>query len=314
MKLQNGFGSICKQKDCKRRNPWRVYLPFSEADRRAGKKRMTLGCFRTKTEAINALTEYHKNPDIFLHRETTFEEVYDLWSENHFKGLSGYTVAGYRTAFRHCEPISQRAICELRLIDLQNIINNAEGGYRKKENIKQFMGHIFRYALLNDIIAKDYTPGIEIGERIKTVRKERYSDEEIQKLWEHSEESVYIKYILILLYTGMRKSELYTLKAENIHLDEKYCVGGIKTKAGKNRVIPIADKILPFFQFLPVKNKITSNDNCIKAELKRLGIKRTIHETRHTFASLMQKAGVPLFTTQRIMGHKSDNITQDMAD
>lgn len=319
MKLQNGFGSICKQTDCKRRNPWRVYLPYSEADRRAGKKRKTLGSFRTKTEAINALVEYHKNPDIFLHKDTTFAEVFSLWSQHHFKGLSASSVRCYKTAFKHCRQIHERPINELRLADLQQIIDNASGEYRKKEYIKLCLGKVFGYAVLNDICPKSYVSGIEIGERKKVVEKTDFSAEEISLLWKHAKDSIYIKYILILIYTGMRKGELYALKTENIHLDEKYCVGGIKNRSSINRAIPIADKILPFFrelynpkETLFVQNKITWNDLKIKEELKRLNMNHTPHECRHTFASLMQKAGVPLFTTQRIMGHKSDNITQDI--
>lgn len=52
----------------------------------------------------------------------------------------------------------------------------------------------------------------------------------------------------MLIYTGVRVSELLNLKKENINLDEQYFdVVQSKTKSGVRRV-PIADKVLPFFK------------------------------------------------------------------
>ena len=58
-------------------------------------------------------------------------------------------------------------------------------------------------------------------------------------LWLHADD-INIQIVLILCYTGMRPTELMTLKHSNVHLDERYMLGGIKTKAGKDRVIPIS--------------------------------------------------------------------------
>jgi len=46
-----------------------------------------------------------------------------------------------------------------------------------------------------------------------------------------------------MLYTGMRSGEIRSIKKENIFLDENYMIGGIKTEAGKGRIIPIHPKI-----------------------------------------------------------------------
>lgn len=55
----------------------------------------------------------------------------------------------------------------------------------------------------------------------------------------------FIDTILILIYTGMRVGELLDIKVENVHINEKYMVGGSKTEAGKNRVIPFHERIVP---------------------------------------------------------------------
>ena len=46
----------------------------------------------------------------------------------------------------------------------------------------------------------------------------------------------------------MRITELLEVENVNVHLDERYLIGGKKTDAGKNRVIPINKKILPFIK------------------------------------------------------------------
>ena len=50
------------------------------------------------------------------------------------------------------------------------------------------------------------------------------------------------------------------------------------------------------------------------ARLARQGtVKVVFHTLRHTFASWLVQAGVPLYTVQRIMGHKTIVMTQRYA-
>lgn len=75
-----------------------------------------------------------------------------------------------------------------------------------------------------------------------------FSTTEIQKLWKHKDANGYCNVILILIYTGCRISELLALKKEDINLQEKWFdIKKSKTAAGVRRV-PIADKVLPFFE------------------------------------------------------------------
>lgn len=53
---------------------------------------------------------------------------------------------------------------------------------------------------------------------------------------------------MIYIYTGFRFNELLSIKISNIDLNEGILVGGIKTKAGKNRKVPIHSKILPLIK------------------------------------------------------------------
>jgi integrase len=61
----------------------------------------------------------------------------------------------------------------------------------------------------------------------------------------------------------------------------------------------------------PYKVKSWS-DTWIKAVLNKTGIKATFHQLRHTAATLMLEAGVPLHEVSRMLGHSSVAITGDI--
>ena len=102
-----------------------------------------------------------------------------------------------------------------------------------------------------------------------------------------------------------RISELLDLKKEDVHLEEQwFSVRHSKTEAGV-RAVPIADKVLPFWQSFMDKSKSPyavctergqklSYDNFVKVYWKslmnELNMKYTPHEMRYTFISLMVAA------------------------
>ena len=62
-------------------------------------------------------------------------------------------------------------------------------------------------------------------------------------MWEHTEDLLFTDMILVGIYTGLEPIELINIKNENIHLEEGYIIGGTKTKAGTNRIVPIKSEI-----------------------------------------------------------------------
>ena len=118
--------------------------------------------------------------------------------------------------------------------------------------------------------------------------------------------------ILIMCYSGWRIGEVIKLTT---NLEEKYFQGGIKTKAGKNRIVPIHPAVYHF-----VEQKVLTQDGklCVYTQqhhrkalfyptLERLGIvgnpKHTPHDCRHTFSALCEKYGVRENDRKRMLGH-----------
>ena len=153
--------------------------------------------------------------------------------------------------------------------------------------------------------------------------KEIFTEEEIEKIEKDGSEASRI--ILMLLSTGMRIGELFSLRLEDYH--ETYLIGGSKTEAGRNRVIPIRPEGRAHFKYFAelatgplflsgyVGQKTYANyrNRDYYPLLNKLGIaKKTPHATRHTYASRAVKEGMPPELLQKILGHADFSTTANV--
>ena len=184
---------------------------------------------------------------------------------------------------------------------------------------------IFKDAMKMDIVSKDYSQFIELPKYKAKIIRKIFTEEEIALLWENVINLEYADVILILIYTGMRINELLKLKKVNIDLEKNIIAGGNKTEAGKNRIIPIHPKILPLIvkrldnrtdYLIPNKSEKSCylytnfRGNEFMRIMKILGMKHTIHDTRHTFATLISDVSSNESAITEIIGHTSMNMTK----
>jgi len=139
------------------------------------------------------------------------------------------------------------------------------------------------------------------------------------------------------LYAGLRRGELQALRVEDIDLaagiihvrgNWDQCEGPITPKSGKGRKVPItaalrrylAEHLLalewsdglvfgrtPSEAFQPASVRNRADSAWEAAKLDRI----TLHECRHTFASLMIAAGVGPKHLQAYLGHATITMTMD---
>ncbi len=115
-----------------------------------------------------------------------------------------------------------------------------------------------------------------------------------------------------MIYTGMRYGEISIVKKENVFIDKKYLVGGIKTKAGIDREIPLCDKILPVVEKLYNEGEKKLHEIAEKewytryyVALEQSGVRGlNPHCCRHTTATALAEAGVAPAIIKSIMGHE----------
>lgn len=274
------------------------------------------GGFATKREALAYIPTMFNEP-LEKRRATTFAELYDLWFEPHCQNITKHTVKGYTSAYAKCEALYKKEFASLKTADLQEVIDACTLSRRTKENIKCLFSNLYNYAMQNDYATKNYSQYVKLPKKSKST-KDAFTDAEIQKLWEdYNNGNSFTAYILIMIYTGMRYGEMCTVLKENINCDEKYIVGGIKSNAGIDRVIPINEKILPVIakvyptidkRLLEISDKVYYTK--FYGTLERLGMRKlNPHCCRHTFFTLTAKAGIQPAIITAIGGHGNYSTT-----
>ena len=322
MRLPNGYGGVVNLGK-KRRRPFAARITAGWTD--DGKAIYKyIGYYAKKTEALQALAEYNNNPYDVDSRNLTFEEVYNMWAERELKNVSKSKLACYKTAFANCPSVHNVKIKELKAPHMQKVIDKCKKrSLSTLNNIKILFNQVCKFALENDFISKDYSQFVSISNTQDKKIKNAFSEEEIQTLWNNIRD-FYVKFTLVLIYTGFRINELLQIKIENVDLENGSLRGGLKTKAGKNRLVPIHQRIKPFIEELYNPKNVylyDNNGNTYKYKniklafvktLSKLGMNHTPHECRHTTASLLDKYGANPVTIKKILGHSTQDLTSSV--
>lgn len=324
MRRANGTGSVYKRSDAKhRRAPWLAVADLGH-DENGKRKRKIIARCQTKREAQDALEKYRYDPKKYNTQQTTMGEVWEAVKAS--KEAQGKPLTFHYTSAwdRYVKALADTPMSAIKTMHLQKIIDTAPVGITRKNQILTIFHFIYSMACANDIVGKDYSSFVKLGKLVKSTKHHPFTTQELRILWENAELD-FVKVVLILTYTGMRQAELANMELQNVHLKERYMIGGVKTDAGKNRTIPIAKCILPFVTYFyrisqfkhskyfltPDKSKKIYTLNG-KAAIHRIytsllptiGIENhTTHDSRHTFITLTSNYGVPDSISKRIVGH-----------
>ena len=186
--------------------------------------------------------------------------------------------------------------------------------YSSCKKVRTLLNQLFNYAIIKDYAITNYSLHLKLGPNIPTIQRKVFTRQQINKLW--AIDTSYSHMILILLYTGLRIGELLNLRKQDIHRRSSYLiVRHAKTKAGEGRIIPLHHRIIPLIEQLYTNTddylftiSYTTFRKHFKDIMKQLNCKHTIHDTRHTFASLLD-AVAPPNALRSLLGHKQGDIT-----
>lgn len=326
MKRPNGTGSVYRIKNRKLRKPYvAVYTKGWHVD--GTRKRQIIGYFERASDAQMALAEYQYNPDKYDNKYITFGDVWEWMIEEKKRNGVDIVKGKYSTIKKKLEPILSLPMQQIRLSHLQAIFDKYNHlGRSSHEAMLKAVNGVFKEAIKNDVINKNYTPFITIPAREKSTLHKPFSTEEIQILWKHTDRKL-VKILLIYIYTGLRPVELFKIKLSDVFITDRYMIGGVKTTAGKNRMIPLATCIMPFVEELYNIASVQQSETLIPKgyvperydrqlvalceELNLMDHRR--HDTRHTFITLCSNAGIDEYIIKEIVGHShSGNITRDV--
>jgi len=300
MRRPNGSGHITKLAG-NRRRPYAIRKVVGWTEKGTPKYKY-ISYHKTHREAIKALNAYMEDP--YELTSKTVQEVYKEWYAQQTEVAEG-TLKAYRTAYKRLEPLYTFKMSQIDRIVLQNFYDNMKGTKSAVFNQKKLLNNLIKYSVKKGIMpmsALSLHKVIDFSKKPegkKTARKIIPKDV-IDKLWELTDTTA--KQVLLYIYTGCRYAELYDLKEKNCYPDHIDIIAA-KTEAGI-RTVPLCDKIKKILPIEPIPSYDVFNKY-----FKELLPGYHIHDTRHTFITMMTEAGVDSRIIKAIVGHKSTDVT-----
>lgn len=310
----NGTGTVRKLSG-KRRRPFQAVAPAYK-DKDGNFVQKTIGYFATRQEALDALALHRlapKSTDEFL----TFEGLYEQWKEQGYKNVGEQAKYAYKAAWDKFTAIYKYKVVDVKTPQLQFCVDRAAvngAGHSSLVNMKLVASKLEKFAMQQDIINKNYAQFIVIPKKENT-EKAVFNDFQLKKIEEGAKDNIGLsRHILILCYTGWRIQEYLNLTVFDYDKDNHTLRGGLKTEAGKNRLVPVPDKVRSYVEeYLADQGSLYTKTvspfrNEFYATLTALGIqakgekKFTPHSCRHTYNSLLAKNGIPVETRMKLLG------------
>ena len=256
------------------------------------------------------------------------------------------TAAAYKKLARFYD----RSLDEISVMEWQELVNETAASGHSRASVTDLVTlirQLYRFALPRDMCTREYGNYIVMPYTSEESHHQDFTDAELKILWLHKDDPV-AAMILIMCYSGFRVGAFETLQ---VFLDQDgrtgYFCGGLKTKAGKNRIVPVHSAIMPLLRqilddngkpvFFCGKNSRRFRE-IMKQTLVRLGIDtapdrqtdgvsdrkegnspgiyrklhgeyryHTPHSSRHTFSRLCESYGVNEADRRRMLGHSFGN-------
>ena len=331
MRLPNGFGQISEIKGRALRKPFRAMVTIgkTEEGKPICKLLKPIAYFRTYNEAYEALVLYNKNPSE-LTENYTLNEVFDKWYEDYKKrDLNEHGVKRIKALWSYLTPIHNKKIRLIKTLDLKIAIESVpDVSNDLRQRLKTILNMVYDYAVMYEYTDKNYARLLRL-----TLKKELpgrpahipYTSEEMDTLWKHTENDV-VKSVLIQCYSGWRPQELIDLKRKDIDFEKGTMIGGMKTDAGRDRIVPIHSKIEPLLREL--YNRVDTDESNIfyffhgyesfykkfRIVIKKynLNSEHKPHDGRKQFITMAKNKGVDEYAIKRIVGHAIQDITENI--
>jgi site-specific recombinase XerD len=266
---------------------------------------------------------------------------------NNEKNFSQHTISAYKTDLTNLDLFIEkyegnlsfedvdRSIIQFYLSEISERNISAKTLSRKIATIKSF----FRYLVEQEILDKNIAKGIafpKIPKKLPTF----LSEKEIEKLMDspriHSKNPVKDKLILELLYSsGMRISELVSIKLQNIRLEEglikvlgkgnieRQVIVGSFAKKSLKKYLSIMDlnSTVNSTEYLFPNERKNSKTGHISIRKVYGDVKKILflatgndalspHSIRHSTATHLLENGTNLISVKEILGHSSLKSTQ----
>ena len=251
------------------------------------------------------------------HSDARFADYLREWLEIKRKTCKESTVKEYeRLSSVNLLPVfGDKAITDISRQELQSYLFRFidEGKHRTAEKLHQVLCCIFDLACedlrILSPMKKIVLPYYEPKKGSALTREEEKTL--VEWCIEHKDNEA-SSALLVLLYFGLRRSELKTISVEN----EMLTCTTSKTKMGRSEVkrsipfTPVFRRVLPYVDFEKAKH---TNVNTIYTTFKRLFPHRHTHELRYNFITRAKEAGCNIEAVMLWAGHSFDKDVKSSA-
>lgn len=356
-KLPHGFGQITKINKQYLRKPYRAMVTVGKDPngKPIQKPLKPETYFETYNEAYEALVEYNKNP-YDLDADMTVKDLYVKWFEDSFKNVSSAYTRTITSSWAYCSSIYTMRVKDVRPRHIKGCM---EEGFRigttgskkgekiypssgTKSRIKSLFNIMFDYALEHEIVQTNYARAFELSsDVIKDIEKSKrnhipFTEDEMKVLWKNVGKTPFVDWIVIQCYMGWRPQELATIRLDEVNLEEWYMIAGMKTDAGRQRIVPIHSKIKDlvkdnYDKALALGSEYLFNDkgqthsgslkmtydkyaHRFKKVIGALGLnsEHRPHDPRMTFITRGKRAGMDEYALKEMIGHTVRDITESV--
>lgn len=324
-KRENGSGSIIPRNGgymviCRKLGPDGKYISKSKSG------------FKTQREARAYAPELRRMLDrpATVSDSVTFAQLYYRWVPFYSPRVSEGEMKSAAAAYKWFSAVHRFQFTALTAQTLQDCIDACPRGKRTKENMKLLARRLYAYAKGENLSPVDFSGSLFAGRDPKGKRPP-FTLQEIAAIDRAEREGVaYADYVLVMIYTGFRPSEFLQLTADNYDPALDALRGGIKTDAGRDRLIPVHPRIKAIVGravarggvLFPDEEGKPMNDErfrvrCFQPLMDRLGIRdRVPYSARHSFANFLKGPAAPDKEKIALMGHsdKAQTIYYQTAD
>lgn len=348
-KRDNGAGTIrtVKGANCTR---YYAYAPAKYTCDEEGNVscvREALGSFPKRSLARAALEEYARHP--ISKYNYTLTNVYEDWKRQAFADIKKSTQDNYTAAWQQisaADPdLPEEKLRDITTARIRSVLDfwmeaheisvTKDGVSRKKKTgplslssmtkIKALFTQLYDYAMANNIIDKNYASLVRIPKGAEGGKKRAFTDAEFAVLEKKWKQIAGGDAIYALCYLGFRVSEFCQLTPQDYNKTAQTLTGGLKTEAGRDRIVPIH----PNIQALVISwasaghetlyadvdgnpyNKDSFTRKVWKPAIKAMGLPSdlTPHSARHTCGTRLSAAGARPEDIQAILGHADYSVT-----
>lgn len=349
-RLPNGFGQISEIKGRNLRKPFRAMISVGkhENGRPICKPLKPQSYFETYNEAYTALIEYNRNP-YDLQNEMSCDELFAKWSSEHYKN-SERGLQNVQSLWKYCGTVYSVPVRSLRPHHIKTCMYDGVAVFKGEEHhttekmavrIKSLFNNMLDYAVEFELVDKNYARAFSTANDVQSEAEKTenphmaFIDEELDTLWNNLGIIPDVDLILIQCYSGWRPQELGLIELKNVYLKEGIMIGGMKTDAGTDRIVPIHSKIRPLVEARYLEATELNSDKLFNAvgstyrksdlmltyyryrtrfinimNTLNLNPKHSPHDGRKTFVTKAKEANMNEYAIKYIVGHTITDITE----